>query len=247
MPNFVHKRAARFKTALLLSPNPPPMVSAARIKLLVNLPDLLIDIHPLPPLHLLALLQLPVIAQRRFLPPRGLLFADDWLSSHPVEDIAALRRQPFEVRCDVAGGEVGGGLSLVGLEALFFPSRVEEFDWSGVLVWFIDIGSGDGEGAGAGSQSYSSCVAPVHHTVSAADNSDTLPWRHFVFWLVREGRNHCGYASAGPHPLWLQLGRRVLARGLRHVRQWRGPLRFLERLLGAVVYVGSPLVEGCHR
>lgn len=81
---------------------------AALIELLMDLPDLLVNIHALPSLHLFPLFQLPVIVQSGLFPPRGFLLANDWLSSHTVKYITALRRQPLEVRRDVACGEVGG-------------------------------------------------------------------------------------------------------------------------------------------
>lgn len=105
-----------------------PNASSSRIELLMNLPNLLIDIHPLPPLHLLALLQLAIVIQRRLLPPRGLLFADDGLSGDTVENIAALRCKPLEIGCNVAGREIGRRLPKLGLESLFFPAGVEEFN-----------------------------------------------------------------------------------------------------------------------
>lgn len=94
----------------------------------MDLPNLLVDIHPLPPLHLFALLQLAVVIQRRLLPPRGLLFADDGLSGDTVEYIAPLRRQSLEIGCHVAGREVGRRLPKLRLESLFFPAGVEEFN-----------------------------------------------------------------------------------------------------------------------
>lgn len=66
------------------------MPSSTLIKLLVNLPNLLIDVHPLSSFHFLALLELPIIVQRRFLPPRSLLFTDHRLSGHTIKDIASL-------------------------------------------------------------------------------------------------------------------------------------------------------------
>lgn len=96
-----------------------------RLELLMNLPDLLLDIHPLHPLQILALLQLPVVAGRRLLPPRGLLLADDWLPRHTVEHIAPLRAEPLEIGGHVAGRQVGGGLAEIRLEALFFPAGVK--------------------------------------------------------------------------------------------------------------------------
>lgn len=59
--------------------------------------NLLFDIHNLHPLHFFALIQLPIIAQRRPLPPRSLLFTDDWLASHTVEDVTALGSEALEV------------------------------------------------------------------------------------------------------------------------------------------------------
>ena len=65
---------------------------------LMDASNLLLNIHNLHPLHFFALIQLPVIAQRCSLSPRGLLFANDWLASHTVEDITALRSKALEVR-----------------------------------------------------------------------------------------------------------------------------------------------------
>lgn len=97
----------------------------------MNLPYLLLNIHSLHSLKILALLQLPVVARRRLLPPRRLLVADYGLSRHAVKHIAALRRETFEVGGDVGGREVGRGLSEVGFGALFFPAGIEEFDYFG--------------------------------------------------------------------------------------------------------------------
>jgi hypothetical protein len=106
----------------------PPPTTPLRLKLLMDLPYLLLDIHPLHPLQILALFQLPIIARRRLLPPRRLLLADDRLARYPVKDIAALGRQAFEIGGYVRGGEVGGGLAEVGFGALFFPAGIKEFD-----------------------------------------------------------------------------------------------------------------------
>lgn len=59
--------------------------------------NLLLNIHTLHPLQFFALIQLPIIAQRCPFPPRSLLFADDWLASHTVEDITALGSEALEV------------------------------------------------------------------------------------------------------------------------------------------------------
>lgn len=64
---------------------------------LVDAPNLLPNVHSLHPLHFFALIQLPVIAQSCLLPPRSFLFADDWLASHAIEDITALRSEALEV------------------------------------------------------------------------------------------------------------------------------------------------------
>ena len=60
-------------------------------------PNLLLNVHNLHPLHLFALVQLSIIAQRCPLPPRSLLLADDGLASHTVEDITALRSEALEI------------------------------------------------------------------------------------------------------------------------------------------------------
>ena len=65
--------------------------------------NLLLNIHNLHPLHFFALVQLPIIAQRCPLPPRSLLFADDWLTSHTVEDVTSLGSEALEI-----SGYVGG-------------------------------------------------------------------------------------------------------------------------------------------
>lgn len=72
----------------------------------MNLPNLLVNVHSLHSLQILPLLQLPIITRRRLFPARRLLLADHRLPGHTVKDVAALRRQPLEVRRDVAGGEV---------------------------------------------------------------------------------------------------------------------------------------------
>ena len=75
------------------SQKPPDDDNASSwVELLMDLPNLLINVHPLPSFHLLALFQLPVIIQRRLLPPRSLFFTDDRLSCDAVKDIASLRR-----------------------------------------------------------------------------------------------------------------------------------------------------------
>ena len=74
----------------------------------MNLPDLFINVHPLPSLHFLALLQLPVIVQGGPLSPCGLFFTDDRLSGDAVKDVTTLRCKPLEIGRDVAGGEIGG-------------------------------------------------------------------------------------------------------------------------------------------
>ena len=68
----------------------------------MDAPNLLLNIHNLHPFHFFALIQLPIIAQRSSLPPRSLLFADDWLASHTIEDVTALGSEALEV-----GGYIG--------------------------------------------------------------------------------------------------------------------------------------------
>lgn len=75
------------------------MSKSLRFVLLVDASNLLLNIHNL---HFFALVQLPIIAQSRPLPPRSLLFADDWLASHTIEDVTALGSEALEV-----GGYIG--------------------------------------------------------------------------------------------------------------------------------------------
>ena len=63
----------------------------------MNSSNLLLNVHNLHPLHFLALIQLSIIVQRGPLPPCSLLFADDWLASHTVKDVTALRSKAFEI------------------------------------------------------------------------------------------------------------------------------------------------------
>lgn len=91
----------------------------------MNVPNLLFDIHPL---HILCLIQLAIIIQRRPLPPRLFLLTDDRLACHTIEYIRALRCKPFEIGGYVRGGEIGGLGARVGFETLFFPPGVEEFN-----------------------------------------------------------------------------------------------------------------------
>jgi hypothetical protein len=100
----------------------------------MNIPNLLLNIHPL---HILGLFQLPIIIQRRPLPPRLLLLADNRLTCHTVENIRTLRGKPLEISCYVGGGEVGGLGAGVGFEALFFPAGVEEFDCRNMLTCML--------------------------------------------------------------------------------------------------------------
>lgn len=115
----------------------------------MNLPDLLLDIHPLHALQILTLFQLPVVTGRRLLPARGLLLADDGLARDAVEDIAPLRAEPLEVGGHVDGRQVGGRLAEIGLEALLFPAGVEQLDceeggWISKGILVQRRGSGDG-------------------------------------------------------------------------------------------------------
>ena len=65
--------------------------------------NLLLNVHDLHPLHFFALIQLPIIAQCCPLPPRSLLFTNDWLTGHTVEDVTSLGSEALEI-----GGHVGG-------------------------------------------------------------------------------------------------------------------------------------------
>ena len=90
------------KDILIMAPD-IVMLTKLQFVLLVDTSNLLLNIHNLHPLHFFALIQLPVIAQRCPLSPRGLLVADDWLASHTVEDITALGSETLEI-----GGYIGG-------------------------------------------------------------------------------------------------------------------------------------------
>ena len=63
----------------------------------MNSSNLLLNVHYLHPLHFLALIQLSIIVQRGPFPPCSLLFANDWLASHTVKDVTALRSKAFEI------------------------------------------------------------------------------------------------------------------------------------------------------
>lgn len=160
-----------------------PPTTPLRLELLMNLPYLLLYIHALHPLQILALFQLPIIARRRLLPPRGLLVADDRLARYPVKHITALGSKAFEVGGYIRGGEVGGGLAQVGFGALFLPAGVEEFDCNSVLVEGLGRGGGNGEGTNF------SCVDLAPRRQSVVYSLDTTPLLRSVFWPVREARN----------------------------------------------------------
>lgn len=100
----------------------------------MDAPNLLLNIHNLHPLHLFALVQLPIIAQRCPLPPRSLLFADDGLASHTVENITALRSETLEIGGYIGSGEIGCRGAEIGFLTLLLPARVEEFDCNFWLV-----------------------------------------------------------------------------------------------------------------
>jgi hypothetical protein len=98
--------------------------------LLMNLPDLLLNIHVL---HLrqprcVFALRLPIIARCGLLPSRCFLLSNG-LAGHAVEDVAALRGEALEVIGDFRGGEVGSGVSRFGFGSLFLPARVKHFDY----------------------------------------------------------------------------------------------------------------------
>jgi len=101
---------------------------ALRLILCMNLPDLLLNIHPLHPFHLLSLVQLPIIIRGRLLPPCLLLFADDGLTCHAVEDVGALRRKAFQIGSYVRSGKIGGRCTEIGFLPLFFPARVQQLN-----------------------------------------------------------------------------------------------------------------------
>ncbi len=70
----------------------------------MNLSNLLLDIHPLHPLQILALFQLPIITRRRSLPPRCLFVRDFRLPGRAVEHVTSLRAKSFQVGGDLARG-----------------------------------------------------------------------------------------------------------------------------------------------
>lgn len=74
----------------------------------MNLPDLLLDIHPLHSLQVLALFQLPIVTRRGLFPARCLLLANHGLPRHAVKYVAPLRAEPLEVGSDIASRQVGG-------------------------------------------------------------------------------------------------------------------------------------------
>lgn len=74
----------------------------------MNLSNLLLDIHPLHPLHFLPLVQLFIITRGSLLPPRLLFFANDRLTRDAIKDIGTLRGETFQVGRYVRGRQVGG-------------------------------------------------------------------------------------------------------------------------------------------
>lgn len=83
-------------------------MSDLRLEFLMNLPDLLLDIHPLHSLHILALLQLPIVTQRSLFPARCLLLADHRLPCHAVKYVASLRAESLEIGSHITRRQVGG-------------------------------------------------------------------------------------------------------------------------------------------
>lgn len=106
----------------------------------MDAPNLLLNIHNLHPLHFFALIQLSIIAQRCPLPPRSLLFADDKLASHTIEDVTALRSETLEIGGYIGSGEIGCRGAEIGFLTLLLPARIEEFDWRSLLA-FVRIHS----------------------------------------------------------------------------------------------------------
>lgn len=87
--------------------------------------NLLLNIHSL---HFCAPVQVPIIAQRRSLPSGSLLFADDWLASHTIEDVTALGSEALEVGGHIGSREIGCRGAEIGFLTLLLPTRVEELD-----------------------------------------------------------------------------------------------------------------------
>lgn len=74
----------------------------------MNLPDLLLDIHPLHSLQILALFQLSIVIRRCLLPAGCLLLANHGLTCHAVKYVAPLRAEPLEVGSHIARRQVSG-------------------------------------------------------------------------------------------------------------------------------------------
>lgn len=74
----------------------------------MNLPNLLFDIHPLHPLHLLPFVQLAIVTRCCLLPPRLLLLANNRQAGHTIKDIGALRGETLQVGGHVGSRQIGG-------------------------------------------------------------------------------------------------------------------------------------------
>lgn len=74
----------------------------------MNLPDLLLDIHPLHSLQVLALFQLPIVTRRGLFPTRCLLLTNHGLPCHAIKYVAPLRAESLEISSDIARRQVGG-------------------------------------------------------------------------------------------------------------------------------------------
>lgn len=157
--------------------------------------NLLFNIHNLHPLHLFALVQLPVIAQRCPLPSGSLLFADDWLSSHTIEDVTALGSEALEVGGYIGSREIGCRGAEIGFLALLLPTRVEEFDCKNSSV-FVRIYSSkmmkleNDQGPTEYSKPYFSCDDPARRMEPAACSLDIMPSANSASLLGHVERNH---------------------------------------------------------
>ena len=118
--------------------NPVTSLLLARGKLLVDHPDLLLDIDGLsePKRRLWLWLRLRLragdfalglVRHARLFPPRELLLRQR-LAGEMVKDVAALAGEPLEVVGHVDGGEVGSRGAGVGFCLLVFPVGVEQLN-----------------------------------------------------------------------------------------------------------------------
>ena len=147
----------------------------------MNLPNLLLDIHPLHPLQLLPLVKLPIIICCRFLPPRLLFFADDGLTCDAIKDVGALGGEALEIGSDIRGGEVGGRCPEIRLLSLFLPARIQQLDCTVLKDLYVTA---------IDETAYLSYDGLIHHTVFVGYSSGIRPLLHFVFSPEHEVRNH---------------------------------------------------------